>query len=225
MAEWTIYEGSDYSLDDTYGARIHKLQDICERINELQHSKFSRLDVVRFEIATGLYIISTEKLYIGSAYKDMQELGKAVLGFTNMTTTGYVRVAKKFLLKERPASVFAVDGRDFNMTQLMALTKLSVDEVKSMLEAGTISYDTPVTAIKDAVKAVKDKQDKDIADAKKAAMRPFEAAHEAFHKAYNALKDHLQAQGDAKGSDELLPEIMGAVVDLYQEGLKGFNSK
>ena len=225
MAEWNIYEGSDYSLDDAFGARLHKLQDICQRMSELQHSRYSRLDAVRFEIATGLYIISTEKLYIGSAYKNMQEVGKSVLNFTSMTTTSYVRVARKFLDKTRPVSVFAENNRDFNMTQLIELSKLSVDEVKEMLEAGTVTFDMSAVDVKAAVRAVKEQQAKDIQEAKEAAMRPFEAAHEAFHKAYNTLKEHLEEMDDKEGSEILLPEIMGAVVDLYQEGLKGLSDK
>lgn len=223
MADWSIYDSSDYSLEDAYGARFHKLQDICKRINELQYGPLTRLDAVRFEIATGLNIIASEKLYLGSKYKNMQELAKDVLGFTYMSCTSYVRVARKFLEKKRPVSVFVdSDGHDFSMSQLVELGKLSVDEVRNLMKAGAVTYDTPVTGIKAVIKAGKEKQAKDIADAKEAAKKPFEAAHEAFHEAYNALKEHLEIMGDDEGAEKFLPEIMGAVVDMYQEGLNGF---
>lgn len=215
-----IFGDTDYTLDNAIDRMKQRYQDIVTRIESLEHGRYSRMSMAKNEIAMGLYLIHTEKLYLASNYKSVFEVAKAVLNFSRMTASNYIRVAKRFIEKKRPVSIF-YDGKaglDFNISQLIQLLKLTDDEIRFCMEGGMLEYTTSVTAIKVLVKVMKDSRDKDKEKQAEAAKEPFQAAYEDFHTAYNELKEHLLEMEDETGANELLPKIMDAVCVVYAEG-------
>lgn len=222
-----IFGDTDYTLDDAIDRMKQRYQDIVTRIESLEHGRYSRMSMAKNEIAMGLYLIHTEKLYLASNYKSVFEVAKAVLDFSRMTASNYIRVAKRFIEKKRPVSIFydGKSGLDFNISQLIQLLKLTDDEIKFCIEGGMLEYTTSITAIKSVVKVMKDSRDKDKAKQAEAAKEPFQAAYEDFHTAYNELKEHLLEMEDETGANELLPKIMDAVCVVYAEGLQHLTDK
>lgn len=222
-----IFGDTDYTLDNAIDRMKQRYQDIVTRIESLEHGRYSRMSMAKNEIAMGLYLIHTEKLYLASNYKSVFEVAKAVLDFSRMTASNYIRVAKRFIEKKRPVSIFydGKSGLDFNISQLIQLLKLTDDEIKFCIEGGMLEYTTSITAIKSVVKVMKDSRDKDKAKQAEAAKEPFQAAYEDFHTAYNELKEHLLEMEDETGANELLPKIMDAVCVVYAEGLQHLTDK
>lgn len=222
-----IFGDTDYTLDNAIDRMKQRYQDIVTRIESLEHGRYSRMSMAKNEIAMGLYLIHTEKLYLASNYKSVFEVAKAVLNFSRMTASNYIRVAKRFIEKKRPVSIF-YDGKaglDFNISQLIQLLKLTDDEIKFCMEGGMLEYTTSITVIKSVVKVMKDNRDKDKAKQAEAAKEPFQAAYDDFHTAYNELKEHLLEMEDETGANELLPKIMDAVCVVYAEGLQHLTDK
>lgn len=222
-----IFGDSNYTLDNAIDRMKQRFQDIVARIDSLEHGRYSRMSMVKNEVAMGLYLIHTEKLYLASNYKSVFEVAQDILKFSRMTTSNYIRVAKRFIDKKRPVSIF-YDGKaglDFNISQLIQLLKLTDDEIKFCMEGGMLEFTTSVTVIKSVVKTMKDNRDKEQAKQAEAAKGPFQAAYDEFHVAYNALKEHLLKTGDETGTNELLPKIMDAVCVVYAEGLQHLTDK
>ncbi len=222
-----IFGDNNYTLDNAIDRMKQRFQDIVARIDSLEHGRYSRMSMVKNEVAMGLYLIHTEKLYLASNYKSAFEVAQDVLKFSRMTTSNYIRVAKRFIDKKRPVSIF-YDGKagiDFNISQLIQLLKLSDDEIRFCIEGGMLEFTTPVSAIKVLVKTMKENRDKEQAKQAEAAKEPFQAAYDEFHAAYNALKEHLLKTGDEAGANELLPKIMDAVCVVYAEGLQHLTDK
>lgn len=202
-----------------------------KRIRYLDQSKYSKLDPVRFEIAKGLYMISAEKLYTIGGYTSISVYAKNVLGMTSVLTSAYCRVAKRFIRKNWPETIFSSVAdpnkpmEDFTMYQLIELLRLSEDEIRRVLADGRLTFSMSVQKIKDLVKVVK----REAAEAEKAEAegrhKELDVAYEAFIVAYDKLKDYLDDMQETFASDTLLPEIMGAVIKVYQEGLKGYDTK
>lgn len=222
-----IFGDTDYTLDNAIDRMKQRYQDIVTRIESLEHGRYSRMSMAKNEIAMGLYLIHTEKLYLASNYKSVFEVAKAVLNFSRMTASNYIRVAKRFIEKKRPVSIFydGKSGLDFNISQLIQLLKLTDDEIKFCMEGGLLEYTTSITVIKSVVKTMKDSRDEDKAKQAQAAKEPFQAAYEDFHKAYNELKEHLLEMEDETAANELLPKIMDAVCVVYAEGLQHLTDK
>lgn len=222
-----IFGDSNYTLDNAIDRMKLRFNDIVARIESLEHGRYSRMSMAKNEIAMGLYLIHTEKLYLASNYKSVFEVAKAVLDFSRMTASNYIRVAKRFIEKKRPVSIFydGKSGLDFNISQLIQLLKLTDDEIRFCMEGGMLEYTTSVTAIKSVVKVMKDSRDKEQAEQAEAAKGPFQAAYEDFHTAYNELKEHLLELEDETGANELLPKIMDAVCVVYAEGLQHLTDK
>lgn len=222
-----IFGDTTYTLDNAIDRMKQRYQDIVARITSLEHGKYSRMSMVKNEIAMGLYLIHNEKLYLASEYKSAYEVAKGELGFSRLTASNYIRVAKRFVDKKRPVSIYydGKSGVDFTVSQLIHLLTLTDDEIKFCIEGGLLEYTTPVVAIKSLVKTMKESRDKDKAKQVEAAKEPFQAAYEDFHTAYNELKQHLLEIEDETGANELLPKIMDAVCVVYAEGLQHLTDK
>lgn len=226
-----IFTYSNQTLDEAVNNLNQRLQNIIDRIDYLNKCKFSSFSFVRNEIAMGLYLIKTDKLYLASDYKSVFEVAKDVLGFARMTTTNYIKVAKRFIDKQRPVSIFydGKSGIDFTISQLVALLRLTEDEIRYCMESGMLDICTPISAISEVVKIMLDKREQTKAqehDRKiRDTMKPFQESYDSFHTAYNALKEHLTSTNDDVGANTLLPNIMDAVCAMYAEGLQHFTSE
>ena len=222
-----IFGDVDYNLENAIDRMKRRYDDIVARISSLEHGKYSKMTMAKAEIAMGLYLIHSEKLYLASDYKSAYDVAKGVLDFSRLTASNYIRVAKRFIEKKRPVSVFydGKSGIDFTVSQLIQMLQLTDDEIKFCMEGGMIDYTTSVTALKSLVKVMKEQRVDNQAKEAEAAKEPFQAAYDDFHTAYNALKAHLLEIEDETGANEMLPKIMDAVCVVYAEGLQHLTDK
>lgn len=207
-------------MQDTTELRKKRLLDISAEIQQLS-KEYER----QFSMAIRLSMIQSERLYLDAGFKNIYDYALQVAGLKRISVNNYIRVATRFLNPQTERSIFAVKGRDFTISQLTELVRIDKDDAIELVKSGKVKFGDTARDIKAIVAAFKESRDKDIAEAQKAILAPFESAHEAYHKAYNELKEHLIEAGDDEASDKLLPAIMDAVVILYQEGLKGLNKK
>lgn len=215
-----IIKNNGRPMQDTAEFRKRRLLDLSAQMQQLS----GRRDA-QFPVAIRLNVVREEKLYLDGGFKNIYEYAQEVLNIKRITANNYTRIARDFLNPCTERTIFADGrGRDFGYSQLVELLRVDKDSAIQFVKSGQITYTTSARAIKSIVDDFKATQDKSREEAEKAAMEPFQAAHESFHTAYNALKEYLLERGDEHGANVLLPEIMGAVVDLYQEGLKGLNN-
>lgn len=205
-------------------AKAGRFNLLDRRIKYLDKCDFSKLDIVRFEIARGLFLINSEKLYVVGGYNSISDYGNAALGFNTTVTSSYIRIAKRFIRRNWPETIFSsvanpnVGMEDFGVSQLVELLRLTDDDIKYLISDGRLTYSTSVPKIKALIKeykAEKVSKEKALIEESYQAM---DAAHEAYHEAYNALKQHLLDRGDIEGANTLLPRIMDQVVIIYREG-------
>lgn len=207
-------------------AKVDRYDLLDRRIKYLDKHPLSKANVIRFEIARGLHLINSEKLYPLAGYNSISEYGNAILGFSTVITTSYVRVAKRFISPNWPQSVFVrIDNQDptvgledFTLYQLIEISRLKDEEIQDLMNDGRLTFDTSVPKIKALIKEYKAEKAIRERDAIEASYQTMDAAHEAYHEAYNALKQHLLDQGDIEGANTLLPRIMDQVVIIYREG-------
>ena len=206
---------------DTAQVRRQRLLELTTEIQSLVKVKSNQ-----FRIAVRLNAVKNERLFLDAGFKNIYEYGLQIANLKRMTVNYYCRIANDFLNPETERTIFADErGRDYGYMQMLELLRIDKEEATELIKAGTVTYDTTATEIRAIVGRIKEKKDKDKADAKRAVMEPFEAAHEAFHEGYNNLKAHLLELGDEEGADKLLPVLMDAIVTLYQEGKKGLEKK
>lgn len=209
---------------EAMAAKSERFALLDRRIKYLDKSDFSKLDIVRFEIARGLHLIDVEKLYVVGGYNSISDYANSALGFNTSMTSSYVRVAKRFIKRNWPESVFssvdnpAVGMEDFGVSQLIEMLRLSDDDIKDLMDSGRLTYSTSVPKIKALIKEYKAEKATREKQAIEESYQAMDAAHEAYHAAYNELKQHLLDQGDIRGANELLPRIMDQVVIIYREG-------
>ena len=195
-----------------------------QRIKYLDKSDFSKLDIVRFEIARGLYLINAEKLYVVGGYNSISDYAVASLGFNTAATSSYVRIAKRFIKRNWPETVFAsvdnpnVGMEDFGVSQLIEMLRLSDDDIKDLMDCGRLTFSTSVPKIKALIKEYKAEKATREKEAIEESYQVMDTAHEEFHKAYNELKQHLLDRGDLDAANVLLPRIMDQVIIIYREG-------
>lgn len=207
-------------------AKVDRFDLLDRRIKYLDKHPLSKANVVRFEIARGLHLINSEKLYPLAGYNSISEYGNATLGFSTVVTSSYVRVAKRFISRNWPQSIFArIDNpdpniglEDFTLYQLIELSRLKDEEIKELMDDGRLTFDTSVPKIKALIKEYKAEKAEKEKKAVEASYQTMDAAHEDFHKAYNELKQHLLDVGDLDAANVLLPRIMDQVVIIYREG-------
>lgn len=186
--------------------------DRLEKFTKAGWTYQARKDYHRMALC--LQIIYNEKLYLESDSKDIYDYVRTHFNIQRGSTSNYLQVARKFLNSDTGNSVFIDNNVDFDITQLIKLKKLSVEEVKEMLQSGVISFDSTVREIEEAV----NKYDKDKENKKKQAieesLKPLNEAYEKYHVAFNKLRDMLSGNNEAL---ELMQEIMDCVVLLYNE--------
>lgn len=205
-------------------AKAGRFNLLDQRIKYLDKSDFSKLDIVRFEMARGLYLINSEKLYVVGGYNSISDYANAALGFNSAVTSSYVRIAKRFIRRNWPETVFSstanpnVGMEDFGVSQLIEMLRLSDDDIKDLMDSERLTYSTSVPKIKALIKEYKAEKATREKQAIEESYQAMDAAHEAYHEAYNALKQHLLDQGDIEGANTLLPRIMDQVVIIYREG-------
>lgn len=207
-------------------AKVDRYDLLDRRIKYLDKHPLSKANVVRFEIARGLHLINSEKLYPLAGYNSISEYGNATLGFSTVVTTSYVRVAKRFISRNWPQSIYAridnldpnVGLEDFTLYQLIEISRLKDEEIQELIDDGRLTFDTSVPKIKALIKEYKTEKATREKQAIEESYQAMDAAHEAYHEAYNALKQHLLDQGDIEGANTLLPRIMDQVVIIYREG-------
>lgn len=173
-----------------------------------------------FGTAAILYTIHNERLYLEAGYKNISQYGHDMLGYKAVTINNYVWIAKNYLDLNTGRSIFAKGNKDIGYTTILELRKITPKEAIALYEAGEFSVDSTVHAVRAVVAAFIAKRDKDRAEAAKAEKEPLESAYEAFHTAYNELKQYLTEKGDIEAADKLLPKIMDAVVVVYVEATK-----
>lgn len=221
----SIFEGYEDPLADAYGRMFGRLKDITERMAELEYGQFSRLNVVRFEIAKGLYIVHRDKLWMVSGYKNFDEYAFQTLKYNKVTANNYVRVGKNFICKDKPVSIFADGDKDFNISQLVELLKLSPDEIRECMKQGRFSYDTAALTIRAIVLRYKQEQREDETALQREAVSRYEAAWDRFHEGYNGIKALLECVGaDQESYLELLSLMMDSGIYLFEEGRKAIDS-
>lgn len=196
---------------------LEKCKKIGERLEALQNSPIAHMTSVRYEIAVGLLLVNDQKLYDG-AFESIYEFSGKVLHFKRVTTSMYIKVARYLLKHDRPETIWG--NTAFSMTHLYEMSKIPVKELTVFVESGQINPQMTVEDIKDFVKAYKSGKVQAKKELEEKALQPIREAHEDFHKAYNALKEHLVKEGDTEGADNLLPEIMDAVVRMYNAKLE-----
>lgn len=217
--ELSIYGDNGTAYASIFEKKMSLLTGITDRISDLNNSPFTAMNITRYEIAVGLFRVQTEKLYeVVERWTNVYEYAGEVLHFTKMTTSNYIRVARYYLQKDKPLNIFENDR--FSITQLVEMCKADLEEVKAMVTSGTITPDMSVVAIREVI-ASHNKAKKDADKAmQEEALLPIREAHEDFHKAYNKLKEHLIERGDKEGAEEMLPEIMDALVRVYNAKLE-----
>lgn len=160
-----------------------------------------------------MQVINNEKLYLEGGYKTCYECINAVFGgITRATVSNYLTIARRFLDANTGKTIFADGDKDFVYTQLIELKKLKVDEVRELMK-DTITYDSTVAEIKEAVTGYKARLQASHDEERERAIAPLKKAYEDFHKAYNELSEHLNNDSDK----ELMQRMMDSVVLLYNE--------
>lgn len=217
--ELSIYGDNGTAYASIFEKKMSLLTGITDRISDLNSSPFAAMNITRYEIAVGLFRVQTEKLYeVVERWTNVYEYAGEVLHFTKMTTSNYIRVARYYLQKDKPLNIFGNDR--FSITQLVEMCRGNLEEVKAMVTSGTITPDMSSVAIREVI-ASSNKAKKDADKAmQEEALLPIREAHEDFHKAYNKLKEHLIERGDTEGAEEMLPEIMDALVRIYNAKLE-----
>ena len=102
--------------------------DIAFRLDELNRTKFTMLNHVRYEIATGLYFISENKLWAVSDYSSVRDFANKILGLKSVAVSMYIKVAKFLLCKDKPLNIFGND--DFTITQLYKMSQIALDDLR-----------------------------------------------------------------------------------------------
>lgn len=205
-------------------AKAGRFNLLDQRIRFLDKSDFSKLDVIRFEIARGLFLLDSEKLYVVGGYNSISDYGNAALSFNSSMTSSYVRIARRFIRRNWPETIFSsvtnpnVGMEDFGVSQLIIMLGLSDDDIKALMSEGRLTYQTSIPRIKALIKEYKAEKAEKEKKAVEASYQTMDAAHEDFHKAYNELKQHLLDVGDLDAANVLLPRIMDQVVIIYREG-------
>ena len=205
-------------------AMAQRFTMLDQRIKYLDKCEFNKLDPIRFEIARGLHLINAEKLYMVGGYTSISDYANAVLGFNNVVTSSYVRIAKRFLKRNWPESIFSsvanpeTSMEDFGISQLIEMLRLSDDDIKVLMADKRLTYYTSVPKLKALIKEYKAEKANREREAKEESYQTMDAAHEDFHNAYNELKQHLLDVGDLEAANVLLPRIMDQVIIIYREG-------
>lgn len=207
-------------------AKVDRYDLLDRRIKYLDKHPLNKANVIRFEIARGLHLINSEKLYALAGYNSISEYGNATLGFSTVVTSSYVRVAKRFIERNWPQSIFAridnpdpnIGMEDFTLYQLIELSRLKDEEIQELINDGRLTFDTSVPKIKALIKEYKAEKVRREKEQVEESYQTMDAAHEAYHEAYNELKQHLLDLGDTEGANVLLPRIMDQVVIIYREG-------
>ena len=106
--------------------------DIAFRLDELTRTKFTMLNHVRYEIATGLYFISENKLWVVSDYSSVRDFADKILGLKSVAVAMYLKVAKFLLCKDKPLNIFGND--DFTITQLYKMSQIALDDLRDYVE-------------------------------------------------------------------------------------------
>lgn len=204
--------------------RVGRFNLLDYRIKYLDKSEFSKLDIVRFEIARGLHLINAEKLYVVGGFNSISDYANNALGFNSAMTSSYVRVAKRFIRRNWPETIFSsvanpnVGMEDFGVSQLIELLRLTDDDIKALMSDGRLTYSTSVPKIKALIKEYKVEKADQERQLVEASYQTMDAAHEEFHTAYNELKAYLLDKGDTEAANTLLPRIMDQVIIIYREG-------
>ena len=106
--------------------------DIAFRLDELTRTKFTMLNHVRYEIATGLYFISENKLWVVSDYSSVRDFADKILGLKSVAVSMYLKVAKFLLCKDKPLNIFGNDY--FTITQLYKMSQIALDDLRDYVE-------------------------------------------------------------------------------------------
>ena len=217
--ELSIYGDNGTAYASIFEKKMSLLNGITERITDLNNSPFAAMNITRYEIAVGLFRVQTEKLYeVVEKWSNVYDYAGETLHFKKMTTSNYIRVARYYLHKDKPLNIFENDR--FSITQLVEMCKADLEEVKAMVTSGTITPDMSVLAIREVIASHNNNKKQAEKTMKEEALLPIKEAHEDFHKAYNRLKEHLIERGDTEGAEEMLPDIMDALVRIYNAKLE-----
>lgn len=222
-----IFCNASYDLNSTIGAMKTRYHDIVTRIKNLEFGKYSKLNSVKYEIAMGLYTIHKDNLYLVSEYNSTYDLAMSELGFSRITASNYIRVAKRFINKQKPISIFndSKSGIDFTIGQLIYLLPLTDDEIRHAIDIGLLQYTTSINSIKLIVKQLKEERYYTPKQKNKTAIHEFKCKYENFYIAYTVLEDYMHRNNDWEGINDHLPEIKATVADLYEEGMKHLKEK
>lgn len=109
-----------------------RFDEIASRLEYLNGTKYTMLNHVRYEIATGLYVINTDNLVHVSDYLNVRDFADKVLGLKSVAVSMYLKVAKFLLCKDKPLNIFGND--EFTITQLYKMSQISLDDLRDYVE-------------------------------------------------------------------------------------------
>ena len=153
-----------------------KLAAACRRIEKATEQTRNAL----FRIAYELHRIDANKLYTDDGYKNISDAALALFGYKKAMTNNLCRIAERYLSATSPVCVLSsgIDGdgvpieKPWTVGQLQEVLTLSTDEVKALVDNGTLNANMTSKAIREAVKKYKAERDGKTTEKEAPALPP-----------------------------------------------------
>ena len=185
-----------------------RFEEIASRLDELNRTKYTMLNHVRYEIAIGLYLINTDNLIHVSDYVSLRDYAEKALGLKSVSVTMYLKVAKFLLCKDKPLNIFGND--DFTITQLYKMSQIALDDLRDYVEHKMIVPEMTGREIDAFVAEWKFKQQR------KVNLHTLDSLRDDFDVHYEELRTAI-ANNDNEGAYRLLEAIGDDVAYIYNE--------
>lgn len=182
--------------------------DISARLEEITRSKASMLNVFRYEVATGLFVINENRLWVASSYSSIRDYSEQVLNLKGVGTTMYLKVAKFLLCKDKPENIFG--NADFTITQLYKMSQIALDDLRDYVNRRLIIPEMTAREIDAFVAEWKFKQQR------KVNLDTLTELHSAYKYNRSALDSYI-GSNDTETIKKILTAIDSCVSNIVNE--------
>lgn len=105
-----------------------KAAELYARCHDNIKKEYTKVDKVYLSVASNLYLIYKDKLFMLADYKNIYDYSKSEFGMARGTTGDLINIIKRFGNKE--TGKLLPEYKDYNFSQLNAMRKLNDDDIK-----------------------------------------------------------------------------------------------
>lgn len=138
--EVCILVGSQFSMYQYILKHAEKQRTIHDSLRYVTEIQTAIASEDYFRVAGLLEDVVTYRLYFDYGYENYRDFVKGCLGKSQTWGVIYARISSMYLNDAKTATVFAKDGKDFIIGQLIRLYPLPAEIVEHLLETGELTF-------------------------------------------------------------------------------------